>query len=180
MLLFTCLLWSMGCEQNEDAPISTINEADLEYLSFGELIPVKDYLSLEPTNPHQVTAHAIWTCSQGQTEALLLEFAHVESNEQAGQILTTYLETFGPDLERFKNVPLAIKLEGYRLNEDSSVWYYYLTSPDGVCLPDQPWVSSHRSRTTQKCALTGIFLPEPGENTITPLPDGIVRTLDAN
>ena len=179
-LLFTCLLLSTGCEQNDDSQTATIDPSDMEYISFGEVFPVKDYPSLELTNPHEVSAYAIWKCCQGQTEDLLSQVPHVEKDDQFGKALTTYVEMFGPDLEQYRNVSLAIKFEGYRLDDDSSVWYYHLTNPDGICLQHQPWVSSHRSRTTQRCALTGIFLYDPNENIIDPLPDGIVRSFNHN
>ncbi|GAI98630.1 unnamed protein product, partial [marine sediment metagenome] len=68
-LLFTCLLLSIGCEQNDDSQIATIDPNDMEYISFGEVFPVEDYPSLELTNPHEVTAYAIWKCCLGHLRA---------------------------------------------------------------------------------------------------------------
>ncbi len=180
IFLLSYLLLLMGCEKKENSQIAIIDPCDREYIVFGATFPIKNYLSLDLTNPHKVTAYAIWKCRQGQTDDLLLQVPHVEKKDELGKALTTYVEMLGPDLEQYRNVELAIKFEGYRLDEDTSVWYYHLTKPDGVSLQHQPWVSSHRSRTTRKCALTGIFLYDPNEEINDPLPEGIIRSFNPN
>jgi len=179
-LFSSLLLLSIGCKEHEDSKIATIDPNDKDYISFGAIFPVKDYPSLDLTNPHKVTAYTIWKCCQGHTEDLLLQVPHVEKNDELGKALTSYIEMFGPDLEQFRNIELAIKFEGYRLDDDTSVWYYYLTDPNGVCLHHLPWVSSHRSRTTQRCALTGIFLYDPNEGINDPLPNDIIKSFNRN
>ena len=179
-LLSSLLLLSIGCEKNEDSQIVTIDPNDWEYIVFGAIFPVKDYPSLDITNPHEVTAYAVWKCCYGQTEDVLSQVPHIEKDDEFGKALITYIESFGPDLEQYRNVELAIKFEGYRLDEDTSVWYYHLTNLDGDLLQHQPWVSSHRSRATQRCALTGIFLYDPNEGINNPLPDGIMKSFNPN
>ena len=177
-ILATCILFSQGCEYSDDPSTSTIDPNDKAYVTFGKVFPVKDYSPLDLTNPHEVTAYSIWKCSQGRTVELLSQISHVEEEEEYGKSFVSYVEMFGPDLVQYINTPLAIKFEGYRLDDDTSVWYYKLTNPSGIPLQHQPWVSSHRSRTTGNCALTGIFLYDPNEeDNFNSIPDNIVRAV---
>ena len=180
IFILSCVLLLIGCGKNEDSNNPTIESNDKVYINFGKIFPVKDYPSLDIRNPHEVTSYAIWKCSHGQTKDLLAKVSHVEKDDKFGKALNTYVEMFGPDLEQYRNVELAIKFEGYRLDKDVSIWYYYLTNSNGVCLKHKPWVSSHRSRTTQRCALTGIFLYDPNNGINDQLPDDILRSSNPN
>jgi len=179
-ILFLYLLFTVGCKQKDESQVVTIDPNDKVYISFGKVFQVKDYPNIELINPHEVTAYSVWKCSQGQTKDMLSQIPHVEKDYELGKALTSFIEMSGPDLEKYRDIPLSIKFEGYWLNDDSSVWYYYLTDPNGICFPHKPWISSHRSRTTHKCALTGIFLYDPNEEQFDPLPDYIIRTKGRN
>ena len=154
-----------------------INRNDLPFLKFGSVFTATSPEAVDFTNPHHVARHAVFKCSQGETEQLLAEMGHVEEDPDLGKAFVTFLREFGPDLEQFKDRDLHLKFYGYVLNDPTSVWYYYFVTADGTLLEHKPWVSVHRSRRSGKCALTGIFLHDP-ELPETPMPDGLVTSLD--
>lgn len=136
---------------------------DAGYFQFGLTFKAEPQPQLDRTNPHQVASHVVFFCQSGATERLLKEFNHVEEDAKLGASFRTFIREFGPGLETFKGSPLGLKFEGYQDGKETSVWYYYLVSPDGKNLEHQPWVSLHRSKRNGRCALTGIFLNADGE-----------------
>lgn len=180
LILCTAMFACSECADSAPDPATTserINRNDLPFLKFGSVFAAKSPEALDFTNPHHVARHAVFKCSQGKTEQLLAEMGHVDEDPDLGKAFITFVREFGPDLEEFKDRDLHLKFHGYDLKEPTSVWYYYLVSADGTLFEHRPWVSVHRSRTSGKCALTGIFLHDP-ELPETPLPDGLVTSLD--
>lgn len=158
----------------------TIDSKDRSFLTFGKYFEVKEHSSLDFLNPHEVAAHAVWMSSQGQAKELLLQMPHVETDLGLGEAFVTFLKVFGPDLEQFRNDSLKLKFHAYTLNDDTSVWYYYLFNVDGCQLEHTPWVSLHRSRSTGRCALTGIFLYDPEIGEPGAIPSGLITTLESD
>ncbi len=173
----------LGCSKSTDSSPDAattserIDQNDLPFLKFGSVLAARSPEALDFTNPHHVARHAIFKCRQGRTEQLLAEMGHVEEDPDLGKAFITFLGEFGPDLEQFKDRDLHLKFHGYDLKEATSVWYYYLVTADGTLLEHKPWVSVHRSRTSGKCALTGIFLHDP-ELPESPMPDELVTSLN--
>jgi hypothetical protein len=75
--------------------------------------------------------------------------------------LTTFVDEFGPDLEKFRDTELRMEFVAYlppkAPDGGSSIWYYYLKAANGEYLPRKPWVSLRRSVTSKQCWLTGVF-----------------------
>ena len=161
-----------------DSKPNSIDPNDRPFLSFGEYFEVKKQSTVDFSNPHETIGHAVWTCSQGQTKELLAEMPHVETDVGLGEAFVTFLGVFGPDLEQFRNDSLKLKFHAYALNDETSVWYYYLCNANGDPLPHSPWVTAHRSRSTAQCAVTGIFLYDADIGEPGAIPSGLLTVLD--
>jgi hypothetical protein len=148
---------------------------DAGYFQFGSVFEVEARRPLDVTNPHQVAGHSVFLCRSGATETLLRDLGPAEGDAKLRAAFVTFVREFGPDLEAFKDSPLALKFEGYRDGRDESIWYYYLVSPEGKNLPRRPWVSLRRSKRDGRCALTGIFLNAEGDEQAD-MPAGLKRS----
>ena len=163
----------------QDASKKGIAKEDAALLSFGKVIEAAAQEKLDWKNPHQVTAYAVWMCRQGKSKELVKEMGHVEKDAELGKALLSFIGAIGPDLERYKNKELYLRFHGYSPGKDTSVWYYWLTDKAGKNLEHSPWVSTHRSQRTQRCALTGIFLHDPDiKGSPGRMPEGLVTSSD--
>ena len=143
-----------------------------QYFSFGAILRVEKPEALDKTNPHHIAQYSVHLCKQGQTSKMIQEIGHVETDTELGEAFLTFFKEFGLDLERFNNRDLGLKFHGYKAGKETTVWYYYLSDPQGRLLDRKPWISLHRSNRDKRCALTGIFLNLPGEEE-SPMPDGL-------
>ena len=135
---------------------------DSNYFNFGIIIAAEKPNNYSQYNPHQVAQYSIYLCKEGYTAKVIEKIGHVEKDAILGDSLLTFISEFGPDLERFKRKPLFLKFHGYKIGDDTSVWYYYLVDRKGNILINNSFVSIHRSRINHKCALAGIFINLPG------------------
>jgi hypothetical protein len=157
-----------------------VDRRDLPLLQFGQVFLVPQRATANFYDPHATLVYAIARCISGGTNALLREMSEVEgAKSDLGVALSDFVKEFGPDLQRYKKDRIAVRFLAYRLRETTSVWYYALTDYRGVPLAGRPWLSLHRSRTTGRCALTGIFLSEKGE-LVDPMPRDLVTSLPAS
>jgi hypothetical protein len=168
IFLFFIVFTISGCGQQ------FIN--DSEYLTFGKIFKVEDPPQMSFFNPHKVAQYAFFSCSQGKTNELLIEMAHVEKDIKLGRAFITYIQEFGQDLERYKDETIYLKFHGYMKNKTTTVWYYYLTDEKGQNFEYSPWISLHRSTKTGRCALTGIFLVYDDEYFDTTMPNDIITS----
>jgi len=143
------------------------------YVEANQLIKVERPNVLDRTNPHQVAGFSVELCRSGATKQLVQELSHVEANQDLGRAFITFINEFGPDLERFKDVDLFLKFEGYKDGSNTSVWYYYLVNSNAGQIEHRPWISVHRSKHDGNCALTGIFLNDSDE--VTEMPPDLIR-----
>lgn len=153
-----------------------MDAADTRDLTFGRIYPISS-AKLKLDNPHASASYAVRQCIAGRGAELAIEMKHVESDPDLGSAFDTFIEVFCPDLERYRPIgsKIALRFDGYALNPTTSVWYYSLTDVSGKPLSGAPWVSLHRSRTSRRCALTGIFLPEGGK-AADPMPTDLIRS----
>jgi hypothetical protein len=134
---------------------------DDAHLSFGKTFSVDKLPSPDLTNPHDVARHSVFLYKQGRARELPARPAQVDGDASLDRALTTFVDEFGPDLEKFRDTELRMEFVAYlppkAPDGGSSIWYYYLKAANGEYLPRKPWVSLRRSVTSKQCWLTGIF-----------------------
>ena len=173
-VLALLLLGAGGCDDSTTRPVATREPAaDSEYFSFGAILSVERPEALDMTNPHHIAQYSVHLCRQGQTTKMVQEIGHVEDDKDLGEAFLTFLRDFGPDLEKFKDKDLCLKFHGYKAGKDTSVWYYYLSTPQGNLLERKPFITLHRSNQSKMCALTGIFMALTDDEDETPMPDDL-------
>lgn len=149
---------------------STISAIDQPYAKFGRPLAVRPIANGKITDPNQVAVQSVALCLAGRKAELLASWAYPGKNAALGKALRTFIDVFADDLRPYQAKVEELRLVGYDLRGEVSVWYYELLDKGGKRLPQGEWVSLRRGQKDGLAALTGIFVTAPDIATVPPIP----------
>jgi hypothetical protein len=158
-----------------------VAKQDVPFLKFDKLYQFDPAKKVDWTDPQQVTAYSVMMCSQGKTEQLLEQMKkHVGVDAGLPKEIFRAVTLFGPDLTRFRDEGLNVKLLGYSRHSDKKgAFFYYLVKKDGTHFKTMPWIETWRSGETGRCSVVNIYVHDPEDPTAPfPIPDNLVTSVE--